>query len=87
MSAKGKKIQSPVGVDELSFEAALAELETLVVQLEAGELPLEAALAVFERGQALAVRCGRLLDAAELKVQVAAPRAGGAVLEPFSDED
>ncbi len=54
--------------DELSFEDALRELEVVVARLEE-ELPLEEALALFERGQALLKRCQEQLAAAELKVQ------------------
>jgi len=51
------------------FEEALAELETIVSQLEMGELTLEEALAAFERGQTLASLCGSLLDQAELRLE------------------
>lgn len=54
---------------ELSFEEALAELDEIVNQLEAGELTLEESLALFEQGQLLANRCAELLDEAELKVE------------------
>lgn len=88
MSVKTKKPRAGAAVEDLPFEAALAELEMLVAQLEDGALPLEEALAVFERGQALAARCGRLLDTAELKVQAVLPRgAAGAQAEPFAAED
>lgn len=53
----------------LTFEQAYAELEALVAQLEAGELPLEESVALYARGQALAQRCADLLDAAELRIQ------------------
>jgi len=56
-------------VEELSYEQALAELESIVASLESGEHTLEEALARFERGQALARHCTILLDQAELKVQ------------------
>lgn len=88
MSVKTKKPRAGAAVEDLPFEAALAELEALVAQLEDGELPLEEALTVFERGQALAARCGRLLEAAELKVQMVMPRGeAGAQVEPFAAED
>ena len=67
---------------ELTFEQAFAELEETVRKLEAGGLALEKSLALFERGQALAARCGAQLDEAELKVQQLAPE--GAV--PFQPE-
>jgi exodeoxyribonuclease VII small subunit len=51
------------------FEAALAELETIVEQLERGELSLEHSLRDFERGVQLARSCQLALREAELKVQ------------------
>lgn len=65
--AKAKPTQKPV--EELTYEEALAELEQTVEQLEGEQNPLNEAMKLFERGQALAVRCGALLDAAQLKVQ------------------
>ena len=53
----------------LSFEEALVELEQTVAQLDSGNLTLEASLSLFERGQRLAVHCGRLLDKAQLRVE------------------
>lgn len=74
-------------VDALSFETAFAELETIVEQLEAGELALEEALALFERGQALAARCGHLLESAELKIKMLTPGAEGGALAEFEAEE
>ena len=65
--AKSKPIQKPV--EELSYEEALAELEEIVASLEGERSQLEEAIKLFERGQALASRCGVLLEAAELKVK------------------
>jgi len=62
---------------EMSFEQALAELEQIVAQLEAGQPALDEALAMFERGQALAAHCGALLDSAELKIQTLTPGPAG----------
>lgn len=56
-------------VEQLTYEQAYAELEEIVAELEGGEHTLDVALAVFERGQALARYCANLLDQAELKVQ------------------
>lgn len=56
-------------VEELSYEEALAEIESIVSTLEAEQGQLEEAIKLFERGQALAARCGVLLEAAELKVK------------------
>lgn len=55
-------------VEELTYEQAFAELETIVAALEGNDQPLEQALSLYERGQALARFCAELLDKAELKV-------------------
>ncbi|MBX7213894.1 MAG: exodeoxyribonuclease VII small subunit [Thermoflexales bacterium] len=52
-----------------TFEAVFTELEAIVATLEKGELPLEDALVLHERGQALAAQCSQLLAEAELKLQ------------------
>ena len=67
-------------IDALSFDDALAELQRTVTELEAGGQPLEAAIALYERGVALQARCEKLLADAELRVQQLVARAGG-VLE------
>ena len=54
---------------DLSFEQAFADLEGIVEKLESGELPLEEALALHERGKQLADHLNALLERAELKVQ------------------
>ncbi len=64
-------------IDALSFDDALAELQRTVAELEAGGQPLEAAIALYERGVALQARCERLLGDAELRVQQLVARAGG----------
>ncbi len=55
-------------VEALSFEDALAELETVVGRLEEGKVPLEASIDLYQRGSALKARCEALLREAELKV-------------------
>jgi exodeoxyribonuclease VII small subunit len=65
--SSSKKIEKAVG--ELSYEEALSELESIVIALEDGQSQLEEAIRLFERGQALAARCGVLLEAAELKIK------------------
>jgi exodeoxyribonuclease VII small subunit len=52
----------------MSFEEALQALETIVREMESQPLPLESALAYYERGMRLARRCEVLLDQAELRV-------------------
>lgn len=55
--------------EELSYEQAFEQLQTLIGELESGEKPLEETLALYERGQALYQRCLELLEKAELKIQ------------------
>lgn len=55
-------------INELSFEAAYAELETIIARLESGDLPLEDSVDLFERGRKLTQHCQNLLDKAELRV-------------------
>jgi len=52
----------------LSFEEALARLDSIVRQLEKGDAPLDQALALFEEGTNLIGRCTKMLDEAEQKV-------------------
>ena len=54
---------------DIQFESALAELETLVEQMESGSLSLDESLQAFERGIALTRHCSNALAQAELKVQ------------------
>lgn len=55
-------------VDKMSFEEAMAELECVVGQLESGNVPLEASIALYERGAALKAHCQKKLAEAEEKV-------------------
>jgi exodeoxyribonuclease VII small subunit len=56
-------------LNELSYEQAFTELESIISTLEAEEHNLDEALALFERGQSLAHYCTQLLDQAEMSVQ------------------
>jgi exodeoxyribonuclease VII small subunit len=67
--------------DELPYEKAFEDLEEVVAKLEQEDLPLEDAIALFERGQALSTRCNSLLAQAELKLRVLAPDEEGGYQE------
>ncbi len=56
-------------IKELTFEETLADLETIVQQLESGELKLKETVSFYQRGQQLAVHGQALLDDVELRVQ------------------
>lgn len=57
-------------IHTMNFETAFNALQENVAKLEGEDLPLETALMLFERGQALAKRCAALLEEAELKVRM-----------------
>lgn len=63
----------------LSFEAAMTELETLVSEMEAGKLPLDASLAAYQRGATLLAFCRQRLEDAQQQVRV----LEGEVLQPL----
>ena len=52
------------------FEDALTRLETIVTELERGELPLDESLKIFEEGIKLSKTCLKILDDAERKVEI-----------------
>ncbi|MEZ4596420.1 MAG: exodeoxyribonuclease VII small subunit [Chloroflexota bacterium] len=76
-------------VARLAFDQALAELQAVVGRLEAGGLPLESSIELYERGVALHAHCARLLSQAELRVQRLVEGAGGrlAVLDLRPDDE
>lgn len=67
------------------FEAALAELESIVQRLEQGELSLEESLRQFERGVVLTRLCQKALRQAEQKIRVLARSSDGEVVEQEFD--
>ena len=66
-------------VAEMSFEEAMAALETVVTQLERGEVALEQSIALYERGAALKAHCADKLKNAEEKVELIRAAEGRAV--------
>jgi exodeoxyribonuclease VII small subunit len=71
-------------LSDLTFEAALKELEAIVERLEAGDVPLEESIRTYERGAALRSHCERLLKSAQLRVdQIVQGGEGGLKLEPL----
>ncbi|MDR3481012.1 MAG: exodeoxyribonuclease VII small subunit [Burkholderiaceae bacterium] len=74
MSKKPATVQSPA-----SFEEAMAELQQLVTQMEAGELALEASIAAYKRGSELVKYCLAQLDKVDSQVKI----LEGDMLKPF----
>ena len=63
-------------VKTMTFEAALAELESIVARLEGGKAPLAESIAIYERGEALKSHCEGLLKAAEARIEKITLRGG-----------
>ncbi|MDA8129690.1 MAG: exodeoxyribonuclease VII small subunit [Betaproteobacteria bacterium] len=65
------------------YESALAELESIVAEMESGQLSLETSLAAYKRGAELLQYCRQQLAAAEQQVKILENGA----LQPFRTED
>ncbi|MBC8165606.1 MAG: exodeoxyribonuclease VII small subunit [Bryobacteraceae bacterium] len=66
-----------------TFESGLQELESVVKQLESGDLPLEKALDLFQKGMQLSESCRKQLEDAETRVELLTRRGGTVQAEPF----
>jgi len=63
----------------VTFEESLKQLETIVAQLERGDLPLEDSIRLFEEGMNLSAACKTQLEEAEGKVERLVKRRDGAM--------
>ena len=72
----------------LTFEEALRALEEVVRGLESGEVPLDATISLYERGELLRLHCQARLDAAQARIEQIVTGAGGTVTgtRPFDAE-
>ncbi|MCH2055673.1 MAG: exodeoxyribonuclease VII small subunit [Thalassotalea sp.] len=70
-------------IENLSFEEALTELDTLVQQLEQGDLSLEDSMSTFERGLKLSQLSQQKLKDAEQKIQILMTQNGQQGLTDF----
>ncbi len=66
-----------------SFETGLQELELIVREMESGELPLERALELFEKGMKLSETCRKQLEEAETRVELLVRKGDKVQPEPF----
>ena len=71
----------PEDLTTLTYEAALAELDTLIDKLERGSIPLEEAITAYERGARLAQHCAALLDRTERRVSQLVVAGDGSMAE------
>ena len=72
-------------IPEMTFEEALAELESVVTRLERGDVALDESISLYERGAALRTRCQQKLAEAEEKVSRITLGEGGqpSGVQPF----
>ena len=75
-----------VNKKEMTFEQAVAELQTVVEKLEAGKVALEESLSLYERGVELVKICNERLDLAEQRVRAVRLDGGEPRLESFDGE-
>ena len=68
-NSQGGKAKQFAPVENLTFEQALRELETIVARLEQGEVDLEDSIALYERGTALKAHCEKKLKGAEARLE------------------
>lgn len=78
---------STADVASLSYEEARDELIQIVARLESGGEPLEASLALWERGEALAARCQQWLDGARERIDTAQAQGREAATPLAGDDD
>jgi exodeoxyribonuclease VII small subunit len=64
-------------LSRMSFEEALAALESIVQQLERGDVPLDQSISLYERGEALRAACQQRLDAAQARIEKIVSGADG----------
>jgi exodeoxyribonuclease VII small subunit len=74
---------SPAPSPALSFEASLEQLEKVVKELEGGDLALDRALELFERGVQLSESCRKHLEEAETRIEMLIKRNGKLQPEAF----
>jgi exodeoxyribonuclease VII small subunit len=74
-------------VAAMTFEEALAELESIVQKLERGQLDLESSIQAYERGTTLRAHCAGKLRQVQLRVEkLTLDREGNPKLQPFEEQ-
>ncbi|MGA7363181.1 MAG: exodeoxyribonuclease VII small subunit [Candidatus Dormiibacterota bacterium] len=77
LDQKAGAVAGPAEPEGLDYEAALADLDQVLARLEDGQVPLEEAMALYERGVRLVRRCSGLLDGVERRVTELSAGADG----------
>ncbi|MGM9676322.1 MAG: exodeoxyribonuclease VII small subunit [Butyricicoccus sp.] len=74
-------------MEDLTFEQAMKRLEEIVSRLEAGDVPLDQSMTLFEEGTKLSAYLSKLLDTAEQKVTMITVQNGTGSEVPFDTEE
>jgi exodeoxyribonuclease VII small subunit len=82
-------VEETENIETLSFEDGLRALETIVRQLESGDVPLEDSISLYEKGEKLRLHCQKRLDAAQARIEriVTGPDGAPAGTQPFDAPD
>jgi len=87
MPARRKSADEGQNGSDLSFEAALTELEEIVAAMEEEQLPLEELVSRYEKGSKLLARCETVLASARKRLQTISARADAVAPEADAAED
>ncbi|WP_433946353.1 exodeoxyribonuclease VII small subunit [Paenibacillus sp. SN-8-1] len=68
---------------DINFEEAMSQLEEIVSRLEHGDVPLETAIDLFQRGMQLSQLCGQKLAQVERKIEMIVETDGEITKKPF----
>ncbi len=68
----------------ISFEEAIERLESIVSKLESGDVPLEAAIDLFQEGMQLSQLCGAKLEQVERKIEMLIETENGIQKKAFA---
>ncbi len=71
---------------EATFEQAMERLEAIVEKLESGDVPLEAAIELFQEGMSLSRLCGQKLEQVERRIEMLVEGESGLTRKPFVPE-
>lgn len=82
----GAEAASGIASGEATFEQAMERLETIVEKLENGDVPLEAAIELFQEGMSLSRLCGQKLEQVERRIEMLVEGESGLSRKPFAPE-
>ncbi|WP_425414837.1 exodeoxyribonuclease VII small subunit [Saccharibacillus sacchari] len=86
MQSNGDQAQESMDAAGLNFEQAMDQLEQIVGELEQGDVPLEKAIDLFQRGMQLSQLCGQKLEQVERKIETIVEEDGQLRRRNFAGE-